>query len=155
MAIAADPEELMAVPQQCKAMLGGDFLLPPLNLGIYKLNYLSTVLADHVIMMGSVSLTPIAGEIVLIAEAAVPDIHFVDKIHLLQNVQGAVDGGPGNGNAGVFQRQVNFIYLPVLVAAQDICQYGTALGGQTQILVLQRLLEVCQFEGGNVQHQSY
>ena len=120
----------MAVPQQCKTMFGGDFFLPPLDLLIDKLDYLAAVLADHVIVMGSMPLTPVDGEVVFIAETAVPDIHFEDKAYLLENVQGAIDGGPGNRNACVFQRQVDFIYLPVLVATQDICQYGTALDGQ-------------------------
>ena len=121
----------MAVPQQCKAMFSGDFLLPPLDLLIDKLDYLAAMIADHVIVMGSMHLTPVTGEVVFIAEAAVPDIHFVDKVYLLENVQGAIDGGPGNGNPGFFQRDVDFIYLPVLVASQDICQYGPALDGQT------------------------
>ena len=145
----------MAVSQQSKAMFSGDFLLPPLDLVINKLNYPAAALADHVIVMGSMPLPPVPGKVIFIAEAAVPDIHLADEVHLLENIQGTIDGGPRNWNTGVFQGEVDFIYLPVLVAAQDICQNGAALGSQTQVFALERLLEVFQFSGGNFHQQSY
>ena len=103
----------MTMLQQPESILGSDPVLSALNLLIHELNNPAATEADHMVVV-------CLSHLVLIAEAAVPNIHFAHEAHLFQDIQCPVDGSPGNRYFPLSERKIDIIAFPVLFTPQHI-----------------------------------
>ena len=116
-------------------VLLGQMHLAGLDLLVDKLDNPAALEADHVVVVG-------LGQLVLIAEAPITNVHLANKTPFFQYLQGTIDGGPGNGNLIAAQGEQDVITLAVLLAGQDILQDSYALAGETEPFSLQGILEM-------------
>lgn len=74
---------------EVEMMFPAQILLLALDSPVNKFDNSATFQADEMVMVG-------LGQFVLVTEASVADVQLADEAYLLKDIQGPVDGSPGD-----------------------------------------------------------